>query len=81
MIADPEQMPDQPRKKAKKPKPLIGLGISIVKEQPDGSKKSLGVVVAPNLDKLKEALQFIHAANIEVNLTSVRPWEISSLDS
>ena len=70
-----------PVKKAasKKPKPLKGVGLTVL-QQLDGEDKSpLGVVIAPNVNKLKELFRVMHNASIDVNLPDVRAWEIKEI--
>lgn len=59
---------------------LTGVSITIAKPE-EGSKTHtvLGVVVAANQDKLKEALQAIHSEQLSVQMRHVKPTQIKIL--
>lgn len=56
----------------KEGKPLQGIGLVVAQEQSDGSRKTLGVVFAPNVEKLKELVKTLHGAKVTVSLSDVR---------
>jgi hypothetical protein len=56
----------------RKPKELRGLSITIAREKEGGGWESLGVLVAPNMEKLKAAMQTIHGSHMVVRLADVR---------
>ena len=66
----PDPMPDPP-------KPLKGVGIIIAEEQGDGSHQTLGVIFAPNKDKLERLIRSIHGQKITVNLADIRGGSIT----
>ena len=59
-------------------KPLTGVSITICAPTANDPNKHtvLGSVFAPNIEKLKEAIRFVHGANIQVNLADVRPCQV-----
>jgi hypothetical protein len=59
------------------PKPLKGVGIIIAQEQENGSHTTLGVIFAPNKEKLERLIRSIHGQKITVNLADIRGGEIT----
>lgn len=81
----PRKQPNRKRpskpapKKQATPKKLVGIGIPIAAEMAGGGRKTLGVIVSPNLEKLKELIKTVHCAKIEIHLPDVRAWEIQEI--
>ncbi len=59
------------------PKPLKGVGIIISAEKTDGATKTLGVIFAPNQEKLIELIKAIHGTKMTVNLSAIRGGSIT----
>jgi len=72
--ASPDDIQD-PFEGAKK---LTGVSITIAARRDDNTEHftTLGTLVAPNTEKLKAAIRFLHANDLEVNLADTRPCQI-----
>ena len=59
------------------PKPLKGVGMIIAEEQANGSHQTLGVIFAPNKEKLERLIRSIHGQKITVNLADIKGGTIT----
>lgn len=66
----PEPTPDPP-------KPLKGVGLIIAEEQANGTRQTLGVIFAPNKEKMERLIRSIHGQKITVNLADIRGGSIT----